>query len=287
VPKKAARPENIPHQTETSMGQPQLKAMDLVTNYSASFSTKYEAIYYEEGDGEIFKYIDMHTGLPKIMTCIDIGTLYLEKRGKALQFADMLCRVRHPSMVQILNYYVIQNRLIYIEMECPPTSQMWKSYSKQPFQTEEIFRILITACQSLQYLHQMGVVHRDVHPSRFHCFTSGIKFNPIGMPFNFKKLVKKSNFSGHINYSAPELIMEMPYFDSKVDIWALGCCIYYFINKKDLFDCNGNHKLTKNKILNCQIEEEKLKQIPQVLMPVFEACIQLNPDQRYSAGQLL
>ena len=142
-------------------------------------------------------------------------------------------------------------------MECSPTSAMWKSYTKQQLSLEETVRLTIVGFQALQYLHSMRITHRDVHPSRFHNLISGIKFNPIGMPFNFKKLVKKANFSGHINYSAPELIMEMPYFDEKVDIWAMGCCIYYFVSKKDLFDCNGDNKLTKKKILKCEIDQEK------------------------------
>lgn len=83
-PTKVTRPENIPVQNSQSWGKAQLKPVDLVTNYSASFSTKFETIYYEEGDGEIFQFIDMHTSQPRILTCIDIGTLYLEKRGKAM-----------------------------------------------------------------------------------------------------------------------------------------------------------------------------------------------------------
>ena len=63
-----------------------------------------------------------------------------------------------------------------------------------------------------------------------------IKLNPIGLPYNFKKLLKRDNFSGHINYSAPELILERIDFSSKVDIWSLGCCLYYLIMKRDPFD---------------------------------------------------
>jgi len=62
------------------------------------------------------------------------------------------------------------------------------------------------------------------------------KFNTIGMPFNFKKLLKRDNFSGHVNYSAPELILEKMNFSYKVDIWSLGCCIYFMLAKKDPFD---------------------------------------------------
>lgn len=73
--------------------------------------------------------------------------------------------------------------------------------------------------------------------------------NPIGLPYNFKKLLKRDNFSGHINYSAPELIMEKNQFTSKVDVWALGCCLYYLIMKKDPFDAKEPY-LIKQNILN-------------------------------------
>jgi serine/threonine protein kinase len=63
-----------------------------------------------------------------------------------------------------------------------------------------------------------------------------VKFNSIGMPFNFKKLLKRDNFSGHVNYSAPELILEKQFFTKKVDIWSFGCCIFYLITKKDPFE---------------------------------------------------
>jgi len=63
-----------------------------------------------------------------------------------------------------------------------------------------------------------------------------IKFNTVGMPFNFRKLLKKDNFSGHVNYSSPELINENKIFTKKVDVWSFGCCLYYMINKRDPFD---------------------------------------------------
>lgn len=56
------------------------------------------------------------------------------------------------------------------------------------------------------------------------------------MPYNYKKLLKKDNFCGHVNYSAPELILEKTNFTSKVDVWSLGCCLYYLSTKKDPFE---------------------------------------------------
>ena len=52
--------------------------------------------------------------------------------------------------------------------------------------------------------------------------------------------MRKDNFQGHINYSAPELIEENNIFTPKVDVWGLGCLLYYLIVKKDPFDSNDN-----------------------------------------------
>lgn len=56
------------------------------------------------------------------------------------------------------------------------------------------------------------------------------------MPYNFKKLIKKDNFSGHVNYSSPELVKERTTFSSKADIWSLGCCLFYLCTKRDPFE---------------------------------------------------
>jgi serine/threonine protein kinase len=73
------------------------------------------------------------------------------------------------------------------------------------------------------------------------------------LPYNFKKLVKRDNFSGHINYSAPELILEKQLFSHKVDVWSLGCILYYMITKKDPFDGKDPNEIKFN-ILNIKLE---------------------------------
>jgi hypothetical protein len=33
-----------------------------------------------------------------------------------------------------------------------------------------------------------------------------IKINLVGMPYNFKKMLKNKSFCGHLNFSAPEIL---------------------------------------------------------------------------------
>jgi serine/threonine protein kinase len=68
----------------------------------------------------------------------------------------------------------------------------------------------------------------------------------IGFPYNFKKLLKRDDFSGHINYSAPELILEKTELTNKVDLWALGCVLFYLLHKKDPFDGRDPSEIKKN-----------------------------------------
>lgn len=46
-----------------------------------------DLLYSEEGDGEILIELDKQKRVLKLITCIDISTLYKEKRTKAIEMA--------------------------------------------------------------------------------------------------------------------------------------------------------------------------------------------------------
>lgn len=201
----------------------------------------------------------------------------------------------------------------FIDLVMQEQNRAWKTYCKRRFYTEsEVFENIRSIALALAHLHDSGVTHRDIHPQRFQLFPvtpahirnegdiqaasfapSILKFNSIGLPFNFKKLLKRENFSGHVNYSPPELIMENQQFSSKVDVWSFGCCIYYMINKKDPFD-GRNPSETKNNILNLRTDKnmnlyEFIKQrVSSPLLKYFlESCLNFKPEMRPSFAQII
>ena len=95
-------------------------------------------------------------------------------------------------------------------------------------------------------------MHRDMHPTRIHLHNGVVKFNTVGLPYNFKKLLRSECFTGHVNFSAPEIIKDSSNFSSKIDVWSLGCCLFYLETKLDPFE-GKNIGETKRKIANLQL----------------------------------
>jgi serine/threonine protein kinase len=139
----------------------------------------------------------------------------------------------------------------------------------------------------VEFLNSLKFVHRDLHPSRIQQFPGNqVKFNTIGLPYNFKKLLKRDNFSGHINYSAPELILEKNEFSSKVDSWAIGCCLYYLIMKKDPFDGKDPREIKQN-ILNLHIEDNYAENVPEFFKPLCQYILVQDENKRPFTSQVI
>ena len=112
-------------------------------------------------------------------------------------------------------------------------------------------------CHAVAYLHKQGLIHRDIHPTRISSKDDVIKLNLIGMPYNYKKLLKNDTFCGHLNYSPPEMLLDNcdEEFTEKVEVWALGCCLYFLTYKKDPFE-SGSSEQIKNNIRNLHLDDQ-------------------------------
>jgi len=104
--------------------------------YSFHYPNMVVSLYFGKGDGEIFIVRDQTTGADKMVTCIDISTLYQEKRGSALQMIKTLESFKHKHLVPIEKYWIVPDSLIFVEMEAPDPITNWKSFCKQNFTLE-------------------------------------------------------------------------------------------------------------------------------------------------------
>jgi len=60
-----------------------------------------------------------------MVTCIDIETLYKEKRGAAIDLIQKLSCISHPNLVTISKWWYIQDKILFVEMEAPLNSTIY------------------------------------------------------------------------------------------------------------------------------------------------------------------
>ena len=116
---------------------------------------------------------------------------------------------------------------------------------------ELIYNIVLQIYGGIKVIHKHNLIHRDLKPSNIMRNNDRIKIGDFGIS---KKLDTKSRYAktsvGTFNYMAPEILKGEKY-NSKVDIWALGCIIYELLTLNICFENEGLYGLF-NIIINEQ-----------------------------------
>jgi NIMA (never in mitosis gene a)-related kinase len=88
----------------------------------------------------------------------------------------------------------------------------------------KIWRIINHLINGLKVLHHIQIMHRDLKCANIFISKGNYKLGD----FNVSKILKKwlaYTQTGTPYYASPEARHDEPY-DSKSDIWSLGCAIY-------------------------------------------------------------
>ncbi|KAM6501494.1 hypothetical protein JOM56_004508 [Amanita muscaria] len=133
---------------------------------------------------------------------------------------------------------------------------------------------------------RVQILHRDLKPDNvFLDENNNVKLGDFGLSKALAQTSFANTYVGTPYYMSPELMQEKAY-DSKSDIWSLGCLIYELCALKPPF-----HEAKTHAELSICIRNGRIPPLPrgysQALSNVIKSMLSLNPAMRPSAAQLL
>ena len=148
----------------------------------------------------------------------------------------------------------------------------------------DIWKIFIQMTKGLKALHDLKILHRDLKSANIFLFSDGSA--KIG-DLNVSKVAKKGlgyTQTGTPYYASPEVWRDQPY-DSKSDIWSLGCVTYEMIALHPPFRAE-NMEALYNKVIKGQYG--KISDIySNDLSEIIKLLLKTNASERPSCGQIL
>ncbi|OHT09168.1 CAMK family protein kinase [Tritrichomonas foetus] len=137
-------------------------------------------------------------------------------------------QLHHPGIVQMIDL-LCDEKNYYVIMEFCPNGDLFQYVVDRNKLTENEARpIARQILETMQYLHSMGVSHRDMKPENILIDQFGrIKISDFGLSRFFdRKNYLVNTPCGSPCYASPECISGRPYNGITTDIWSCGVILY-------------------------------------------------------------
>lgn len=184
------------------------------------------------------------------MKKVKMGSLSAKEKENSLNEIRILASIQHETIIGYKEaFFDDAVNCLCLVMEFQDDEDVYEKikYHKERrsfFQEDTIWAIFIQAVRGLNVLHKRKIFHRDLKCANV--FLSKKTHAKLG-DFNVSKVAKQGLLytqTGTPYYASPEVWQDKPY-DSKSDIWSLGCVLYEMTTLQPPFraaNMNGLYK---------------------------------------------
>ncbi len=155
-------------------------------------------------------------------------------------------KLRHPNIVNIVDYGKERGGMLYLVMEHLPGKTLKEVIKREfPIKPTRICEIIIQLLGALESAHDSEIVHCDLKPANIMVekvagqpdFVKILDFGIAkvkGPAMEAGPYTQAGNIVGTFDYMSPEQIMRKD-LDGRADIWSTGVILYEMLTRKRLF----------------------------------------------------
>lgn len=213
--------------------------------------------------------------------------LALEEEGLAI-----LMRLDHPNIIKVHEVYH-EGGFLSIVTDLLEGQELSAIISKEENELDkdlarEIFR---TMAKAIQYVHDQGIMIRDVKPENFKFET--IETDPtkiMAFDFGFATMIPDPSDKNHQNrpgslaYAAPEILADEAYNEG-VDTWAFVCTLYVCILGEYPF--GKKEKAARNIVARNLLYSKKFESLPHNIKNLFTTVFATTVKSRPKMCEIL
>ena len=221
---------------------------------------------------------------------VKIKKLSKKEQTNALNEVRILASVNSPYVIGYRESFIDEvEQTLCIIMEYADDGDLYQKIklyinNKTYFMEHDIWRIFIQITKGLHDLHEYNILHRDLKSANVFLFKDGsAKLGDL----NVSKITTRGlgyTQTGTPYYASPEVWKDKPY-NSKSDIWSLGCVFYELIMLTTPFKAKSMKDLFE------KVKKGEYPPIPKIFSPKFQIVIdrilKVRPEERPDAGDIL
>jgi serine/threonine protein kinase len=202
--------------------------------------------------------------------------------------ATALSRLNHPNLVDI--YSVIKwEGLIYIVTEYAEGKSLRECLKAGPIPLADSFFIIESICNTLGYVHSMGLVHRDIKPDNI-LVEKGMKVRVIdfGLAKQYDKstmyenITKEGECIGTPTYMSPEALRGRS-LGPTCDIYALGILFYELITQAPPLSGDAIQIARAHMESEIPLISEIVLNVSEKTDDFFCTCLAVDPGERFDS----
>jgi len=200
-----------------------------------------------------------------------------------LEEARTVARLKHPSIVRILEYDVVES-IPFLVMEYAPNGTLRQCHPKGTvLPPSTIVPYVRHVAAALQYAHDRKFIHRDVKPENM---LLGYKNAVLLSDFGLAVIVQSSRdrlqtVAGTVTYMAPEQLQGKA--GPASDQYALAAVVYEWLSGERLFSGSFIEVATQHVLVPPPSLRDKLPALPHALDKVIQKGLAKNPEQRFAS----
>ena len=190
---------------------------------------------------------------------------------------DILKILKHRNILTL--YEIFESpQYIFLVTEHLPNELINIILNKKRLSESDALKIFVQLVDALQYIHKMGICHRDIRIEHVLLDSNNI---PKLIDFGYSCFYKKDNSLeepiGSLSYACPEIIQQKSYSPELADVWSLGVCLYVMVCGYLPF-CEEDDEKNNNLIISGKVDYPK--EIGNICKDLIKKMLEVNPLKR-------